>query len=415
MRRRTWMTVALLALVVIVAGAMVLAACGSSGTTSDSSASSSAAAAGGGEYKVGFVHSATGVAAAPDQAVVGATMGGVEQTNAQGGIDGKWKINLIAKDDGTDVAKASAAVTQLIQQDKVDFILQPWVDYIAPVARGICEKAGMPEVVCDHPSKKDAGQKYYWTFSNTQGAEDNGDAIAKVCAQQGWKTVVGVGDVLTIQQETLDYTAEKAPAAGIKFIKMKDQWPMEQTDFSGIAAKIVAACDSADADALELMTTAPQADAMMKALKGAGLTIPVIGGPPLAQAIPLFAAGTKNVDGMYLISTAVTAGPQLPDSYPAKPLVVGFYNAVMAETKAPPDNFAAWAWDAVSLMNEAVKQAGSTDKQAVRDAFEQITGFYGVSGQYNYSADDHVGIHGGYWLYQVKDGQYKLIGDKPIN
>ena len=206
-----------------------------------------------------------------------------------------------------------------------------------------------------------------------------------------------------------------APDQGITFTKLKDQWPLDQTDFSGVASKIVAACKSANADALALMITAPQADAMMKALKGAGLDIPVIGGPPLAQAIPLFAAGTENVDGMYLISTAVTAGPQLPDSYPPKPMVVGFYDAVMAETKAPPDNFGAWAFDAVMLMNEAVTKAGSTDKQAVRDAFESITGFYGVAGQYNYSADDHIGIHGGMWLFQIKKGEYKLIGDAAIN
>ena len=412
MSRRKWMAVALLALAVIVAGALVLGACGSS--SSSSSSSSSASAGAGGAYNVGFVNSATGVSAAPNQAIVGSTQGAVGQINGQGGIDGKYQINLISKDDGSDVAKASAAVTQLIQQDKVDFILQPWVDFIAPVARGIEEKAGMPGVLSYHPAKNDT-QTYHWTFSNAQGAEDNADALVKVFAQQGWKTVVGVGDVLTIQQETLDYCAEKAPSQGIKFTKMKDQWPLDQTDFSGIASKIVAECKSANADALALMITAPQADAMMKALKGAGLTIPVIGGPTLAQAIPLFAQGTKNVDGMYLISTAVTAGPQLPDSYPGKPMVVGFYNAVMAETKAPPDNFGAWANDAVSLMAEAVKQAGSTDKSAVRDAFESITGFYGVAGQYNYSATDHIGIHGGMWLYQIKNGQYKLLGDKSIN
>jgi branched-chain amino acid transport system substrate-binding protein len=406
------MGVALVALAVIVVGAVVLGGCGSSSSNSGSSSSASAAA--GGAYKVGFVNSATGVSAAPNQAVVGATQGAVGMINSQGGIDGKWQINLLSKDDGSDVAKASAAVTQLIQQDKVDFILQPWVDFIAPVARGICEKAGMPEVLSYAPSKSDT-QKYYWTFSNAQGANDNADALVKVFAQQGWKNVVGVGDVLTIQQETLDDTAEMAPSQGITFTKMKDQWPLDQTDFSGIASKIVATCNSAKADALCLMITAPQADAMMKALKGAGLTIPVIGGPPLAQAIPLFAQGTKNVDGMYLISTAVTAGPQLPDSYPGKPQVVGFYNAVMAETKAPPDNFGAWADDAVTLMAEAVKKAGSTDKQKVRDAFESITGFYGVAGQYNYSATDHVGIHGGMWLYQIENGEYKLIGDQSIN
>jgi branched-chain amino acid transport system substrate-binding protein len=413
MSRRKWMAVALMALVVIVAGAVVLGGCGSS--SDDTSSSSSPSAAAGGTIKVGFVNSATGVSAAPNQAIVGATQGAVGEINGKGGIDGKWTIELISKDDGSDVAKASAAVTQLIQQEKVDFILQPWVDFIAPVARGIEEKAGMPGALSYAPAKGKETETFKWTFSNAQGAKDNADALVKVFAQQGWKTVVGAADVLTIQQETLDYTAEMAPAAGIKFTKLKDQWPLDQTDFSGLASKVVAACKSANADALALMITAPQADAMMKALKGAGLDIPVIGGPPLAQAIPLFAAGTKNVDGMYLISTAVTAGPQLPDSYPAKPMVVGFYEAVMAETKAPPDNFAAWSADAVNLMAEAVTQAGSTDKQAVRDAFESITGFWGFAGQYNYSATDHTGIHGGMWLYQIKNGEYKLIGDAAIN
>jgi branched-chain amino acid transport system substrate-binding protein len=414
MSKRKWVAVALVALVAIVGAAIVLGGCGSS-SSSSSSPSSSASAAAGGTMKVGFVNSATGVSAAPNQAIVGATQGAVGEINAKGGIDGKWKIELVSKDDGSDVAKASAAVTQLIQQDKVDFILQPWVDFIAPVARGIEEKAGMPGVLSYAPSKGHESDTFKWTFSNAQGAKDNADALVKIFAQKGWKTVVGAADVLTIQQETLDYTAEMAPAQGITFTKLKDQWPLDQTDFSGVASKIVAACNSAKADALCLMITAPQADAMMKALKGAGLTIPVIGGPPLAQAIPLFAAGTKNVDGMYLISTAVTAGPQLPDSYPAKPQVVGFYDAVMAATKAPPDNFAAWSADAVNLMAQAVTKAGSIDKTKVRDAFESIQGYWGFAGQYSYSATDHVGIHGGMWLYQIKNGKYILQGTSSIN
>ncbi len=413
MKRSKWMVVLVVALLAVTA-ALAVGACGSSGSSSGGGSSASASPSAAAAMKVGFVNSATGVSAAPNQAIVGSTEGAVGQINAAGGIDGKTKIVLLSKDDGSDVAKASSAVTQLIQSDKVDFILQPWVDFIAPVARGIEEKAGMPGILSYHPAKGDT-QTWHWTFSNAQGAEDNGDALVKVFAQKGWKNVVGVGDVLTIQQETLDSVAELAPAAGITFTKLKDQWPLDQTDFSGLASKIVAACNSAKADALCLMITAPQADAMMKALKGAGLTIPVIGGPPLAQAIPLFAAGTKNVDGMYLISTAVTAGPQLPDSYPAKPQVVGFYNAVLAATKAPPDNFGAWANDAVSLMAAAVTKAGSTDKAAVRDALESIQGFWGVTGQFNYSATDHVGIHGGMWLYQISNGKYVLQGTKSIN
>ena len=71
----------------------------------------------------------------------------------------------------------------------------------------------MPGVLSYHPAKGDTGT-YKWTFSNAQGAEDNADALVKVFAQQGWKTVVGVGDVLTIQQETLDYCGRDGSGPG---------------------------------------------------------------------------------------------------------------------------------------------------------------------------------------------------------
>jgi len=87
----------------------------------------------------------------------------------------------------------------------------------------------------------------------------------------------------------------------------------------------------------------------------------------------------------------------------------------LAVDRAAAVQLGAWAFDAVSLMNEAVTKAGSTDKEAVRSAFESITGFYGVAGQYNYSADDHIGIHGGMWLFQIEKGEYKLIGDAAVN
>jgi branched-chain amino acid transport system substrate-binding protein len=66
-------------------------------------------------------------------------------------------------------------------------------------------------------------------------------------------------------------------------------------------------------------------------------------------------------------------------------------------------------------MAEAVKKAGSTDKAAVRDAFESITDYQGFSGVYSYSATDHVGIHGQMWLFQIKNGKFVLQGDKSVN
>ena len=153
-----------------------------------------------------------------------------------------------------------------------------------------------------------------------------------------------------------------------------------QTDFSGVASKVVAACDKATA--LCLMVTAPQAERVHEGPHGRRAEDPM-GGPTLSSAIPLFAQGT-TVEGMLFIATAVTAGPQLPDSYQGKPMIAGRVEAVMAETKAPPDTFSGWAADAVNLMAEAA--AGSTDKAAVGGGFESITDFQGLSGVYSYSA-----------------------------
>ncbi len=138
--------------------------------------------------KVGFVNSATGVSAAPNQSIVGLDEGrGRPDQRQPAASTARWTIELLSKDDGSDVAKASAAVTQLIQQDKVDFILQPWVDFIAPVARGIEEKAGMPGVLSYAPQKGKETEAFKWTFSNAQGAKDNADALVKVFADKGWK------------------------------------------------------------------------------------------------------------------------------------------------------------------------------------------------------------------------------------
>ena len=87
MSKRKWMAVALVALAAIVGAAIALGGCGSSSSSSSSSSSASPAASGG-TIKVGFVNSATGVSAAPNQAIVGATQGAVGQINAAGGING---------------------------------------------------------------------------------------------------------------------------------------------------------------------------------------------------------------------------------------------------------------------------------------------------------------------------------------
>ena len=160
--------------------------------------------------KVGFVNS---ISAAPTS-IVGSTM--VRSTRSSGsGIDGKITIEIISEDDTPlDVAKASA-VTQLIQQEKVDSSSSRG-STSSPRSRAASRRRrACPRVLSYSPQKGKETEAFHGP-SATSRAPDNADALVKVFADKGWKNVVGAADVLTIQQERFDYLGEMAPAAACR-------------------------------------------------------------------------------------------------------------------------------------------------------------------------------------------------------
>jgi branched-chain amino acid transport system substrate-binding protein len=59
---------------------------------------------------------------------------------------------------------------------------------------------------------------------------------------------------------------------------------------------------------------------------------------------------------------------------------------------------------------DAIKRAGTTDKEKVRDALEEIKGFVGISGIYNMSPTDHGGLdERAFRIVQIKNGKFVEI------
>ncbi len=61
------------------------------------------------------------------------------------------------------------------------------------------------------------------------------------------------------------------------------------------------------------------------------------------------------------------------------------------------------------MANAQIAAGNPTDKEAVRTAMEATTEWAGCQGVFTYSATDHVGIHGGFCLWKVEGGQFKLV------
>ena len=114
------------------------------------------------------------------------------------------------------------------------------------------------------------------------------------------------------------------------------------------------------------------------------------------------------------LGVGITNPAELPADYPGKDDMIAFSERYMAKYDQPPDFYAGFAYDAVHLMANAQIAAGDgNDKEATRTALENTKDWAGCQGVFTYSATDHVGIHGGFCLWKVENGQFKLVA--PLN
>lgn len=61
------------------------------------------------------------------------------------------------------------------------------------------------------------------------------------------------------------------------------------------------------------------------------------------------------------------------------------------------------------ILVEAIKKAGSTDPEKVRNAIENLHGFVGTGGIFNFSPTDHNGLDiDSFAMLTVKDGKFVL-------
>jgi len=58
------------------------------------------------------------------------------------------------------------------------------------------------------------------------------------------------------------------------------------------------------------------------------------------------------------------------------------------------------------ILANAIEKVGA-DKEKVRDAIENMTGYFGTAGEFNFSAKDHSGLDiNAFTMITVKDGRF---------
>jgi branched-chain amino acid transport system substrate-binding protein len=390
MRGRTLkLSMAVLTAALAVSLAIFLAACGSSDTTAANE-----------PIKIGAIVSETGTYAglgAPEKNTLEME---VKRINDAGGINGR-QVELIIEDDATDEAKAVAAASKLIEQDKVVAIIGSTGTGATMAVRGDVQRAKVPQVsmaggtVVTNPIDP---LVFATPWSNTIVVPFTLDYLKK----QGVTKIALISDSGGFGKDGQAVIAAEAPKAGIEVVADESFNPGD-TDMSAQLTKM----KGSGAEAIVIWTAGSEAALIAKNAKDLSIDLPIYGSHGIARKEFITGAGdaangVKFAAGKVLIPEAYGEGT---DAYT---VATDFIDRYTKAYGAAPSTFAGHAYDALYLITEAAKRIdGDLTPEALRDEIEKTSGFTGIGGTFNLSAEDHNGLSAGdLTMYEISNGEW---------
>lgn len=355
-----------------------------------------------GVIKVGAILAVTGPASnlgAPEAKTLEML---VEQTNAAGGVAGR-KVELVLKDSGGSPEKAVSFARQLIEEERVLAILGPSTSGESLKIKDICEEAETILVSCA-AAEAIVNPLAKWVFKSPQN-----DAFATVWIYRYLKerglTRIGVVASNTGFGNGGKAQLEKyAPEYGIDIL-ISEVYDKEATDLSGVLTKLKAR----NVQAVVNWSIEPAQSLVAKNMRQLGMTAPLLQSHGFGNILYVQAAG-KAAEGIVFPCGRLLVADELPAGHPQKKLLQEYKQQYEQRYKEEVSTFGGHAYDAYTILLEAVRRAGTADKAKVRDALEHLKGFAGTAGIFNFSATDHNGLGlDSFEMLTVKNGKFALL------
>ncbi len=327
----------------------------------------------------------------------------VDSINAQGGINGHT-IELLIKDTAADPAKAISFTRQLIEEEKVFAIIGPSTSGETLKIKSICDKSKTILISCASaelivnpvaqyvfktaPSDSFAARKIFMTMNSM-----NISKIAVVTGNTGFGKA-GKGQLKKL-----------APEYGITIVET-ETYDKKATDLTALVTKIKS---NKEVQAVINWSIVPAQSIIAKNMRQAGWDIPLFQSHGFANIKYVQAAGAA-AEGIIFPASRVIAAEKL-SSGPVKDFLVSYKTAYETKYKEEISTFGGHSYDAMLILAKAIEKAGP-DSSKARKAIEEIKGFTGTAGEFNFSATDHNGLGiDAFAMFTVENGQFKMISD----
>jgi len=328
----------------------------------------------------------------------------VERINAEGGVLGRQLV-LVHYDDQSDAIKANGFAKRLIESDHVDLIVGGTTTGSTMAMVPLVEKAELPfislagAVVVIEPVKK-------WVFKTPHTDRMAAEKIYEDMKTRGLTKIGLLSETSGFGQSG----RKEAQAAAAKFgitLAADETYGPKDTD---VTAQLTKLKNTPGVQAL-LVFGLGQGPAVVtknySQLGMAGLPLYQSHGVASQQYIKL--TGTAS-EGVRLPAAALLVTDKLPANDPQKSVVAAYEQAFKARYKDEVSTFGGFAYDGLMIAVNAIKRAGSLEKEKVRTAIESTHDYIGTSGVVNMSATDHLGLDlSAFRMIEVKNGDWSLV------
>jgi len=313
--------------------------------------------------KIGVITDRVGVSKPYSEPATEGMVFGANEINKKGGVLGR-KIELLIEDDQSKPDVSAALARKLIDQGAV-FIMSVSLSPATQQQQTVTMEAKTPQMTpmnsADYLTTQ-VDNPYFWQTGPLGSTQ-----IATLLAHAKSKNLKRVA--LITDNSELGQAINKAFKAGLdkSGIQIVDEEvvPLGATSATPQMQKIRGANPEAMFVAGVVTTTNVL---IFKAYRELGLKFPIHASYNLS--VPIYMTAAKGlVNGITFV-----------DAYdPDKPEVKAFVAAYKKETGKDPANLHGYGYDWIHLVAEAIKKAGSTDKEKLRVAMQSIT-YSGVMG-----------------------------------
>jgi len=272
----------------------------------------------------------------------------------------------------------------------------------------LAEKYETPLISCAASYKivfnDETGKPYKWVFKTPQSDSMAVEAIYTRMKKVGIKKIAVISVTSGFGASGREELIRLAPEYNIDIVADEKYGPKD-TDMTAQLTKIKGTA----AQAIVNWSVGPSQVTVLRNYRDLGMT-----------AVPFYQShgfgSRKNIElaagaaeGVFCPLGACNIAELLPADHPQKGVTMQYQKACEVKYNEPVSSFGGHAWDALKIVEEALKVVGC-DKAKIRDYIENnVKGFVGQHGIFNYTPDDHNGLtKDAFIMVVVKGGDWAL-------